>query len=96
VIQAFQVGLLLTLPLVAISTPSEFVEEINGYRSACKKLGWEPKQGVLYINLENVFSTYDLQNFFQYQWRTNRSIFLLIQNSNKSKIIFIFFQERKI
>ncbi|XP_061186963.1 uncharacterized protein LOC133195106 [Saccostrea echinata] len=33
------------LSLAESSSPAEFMESINGYRSACKKLGWEPKQG---------------------------------------------------
>ncbi|XP_048743551.2 complement C1q subcomponent subunit B-like isoform X2 [Ostrea edulis] len=44
VIPARHVVLILMLPLVETSTPSAFIEEFNGYRSVCKKLGWEPKQ----------------------------------------------------
>ncbi|XP_062604129.1 complement C1q-like protein 3 [Saccostrea cucullata] len=33
-----------TFSNVNASSPDEFMGDMNGYRSACKKLGWEPKQ----------------------------------------------------
>lgn len=29
------------------TSPSKFIEDITGYRSACKSIGWEPKKGSL-------------------------------------------------
>ncbi|XP_061187624.1 complement C1q-like protein 3 [Saccostrea echinata] len=33
-----------TMSTVRAASPAEFMGDMNGYRSACKKLGWEPKQ----------------------------------------------------
>lgn len=31
---------------IQATSPSKFIEDINGYRRACKSIGWEPKQGM--------------------------------------------------
>lgn len=31
---------------IQATSPSQFIEDITGYRSACKSIGWEPKQGM--------------------------------------------------
>ncbi|XP_062610850.1 complement C1q-like protein 2 isoform X1 [Saccostrea cucullata] len=45
VIAALCMAIIVELPLARSSSPSEFMESIDGYRSACKKLGPEPKEG---------------------------------------------------
>ena len=35
----------LSLCCVQATSPPQFLKDINGYRSACKSIGWEPKQG---------------------------------------------------
>ena len=35
----------LSLRCVQATSPPQFLKDINGYRSACKSIGWEPKQG---------------------------------------------------
>ncbi|XP_022298035.2 complement C1q-like protein 3 [Crassostrea virginica] len=34
----------LSLCCVQATSPPQFLKDINGYRSACKSIGWEPKQ----------------------------------------------------
>lgn len=36
---------------IQATSPSQFIEDINGYRRACKSIGWEPKQGMDTLNL---------------------------------------------
>lgn len=36
---------------IQATSPSQFIEDINGYRRACKSIGWEPKQGIDTLNL---------------------------------------------
>lgn len=31
---------------VHATSPSQFMDDIIGYRSACRSIGWEPKQGM--------------------------------------------------
>lgn len=40
----FTVHLQMPIYHVETTSPSQFIEEIHGYRSACKSIGWEPKQ----------------------------------------------------
>ena len=41
----------LSLCRVQATSPPQFLKDINGYRSACKSIGWEPKQGKSPINI---------------------------------------------
>ena len=41
----------LSLRCVQATSPPQFLKDINGYRSACKSIGWEPKQGEPPINI---------------------------------------------
>lgn len=36
---------------VQTSSPSEFIQDIQGYRNACKVIGWEPKQDCTAYNV---------------------------------------------
>ena len=41
----------LSLRCVQATSPPQFLKDINGYRSACKSIGWEPKQGKSCMNI---------------------------------------------
>lgn len=36
---------------VTPTSPLQFVKDINGYRNACKSIGWEPKRGKYYYEI---------------------------------------------
>lgn len=36
---------------VQTTSPAQFMDDISGYRSACKKIGWEPKQDCTAYNV---------------------------------------------
>lgn len=36
---------------IQATSPSQFIEDINGYRRACKSIGWEPKQDCVAYNV---------------------------------------------
>ncbi|XP_062596086.1 heavy metal-binding protein HIP-like [Saccostrea cucullata] len=44
IVSTVMVLVVVALSSVRASSPNEFMGDMNGYRSACKKLGWEPKQ----------------------------------------------------
>nr|XP_022301235.1 complement C1q-like protein 3 [Crassostrea virginica] len=41
----------LSLRCVQATSPPQFLKDINGYRSACKSIGWEPKQDCAVYNV---------------------------------------------
>lgn len=43
-ILTFTVLLHLLIETVETTSPSQFIDDIKGYRSACKSIGWEPKK----------------------------------------------------
>lgn len=69
-ILTFTVLLHVFIQPVETTSPSQFIDDIKGYRRACKSIGWEPKQGslnncfVIILNVE--VSLNKIKLFFLY------------------------------
>lgn len=48
---SFFLWLYTSICCVQTTSPAQFMDDISGYRSACKKIGWEPKQDCTAYNV---------------------------------------------